>query len=230
MIASTSPDLLRIVVFASGRGSNFNALLNAQKNGELPIEICALLSDKRTAPALSIAENAGIPTIALRQRDFPDRRSFDTALFARAAEFKPDLIVLAGFMRVIDTSIVEQWCGRMINIHPSLLPKYRGLNTHERAIEAGDDVHGASVHYVTPELDGGPVISQVLLTVRKSESPSELAARLLPLEQRLLTATVRRIAQHRVELGANGVHVDGRAIDAPLQLDSEDVLSVGVVG
>lgn len=227
MTASTSPDAakaFRVVVFASGRGSNFAALLNAQKNDALPVEICALLSDKRTAPALSIAEDAGVPVIALRPRDFPDRLSFDTALFARAADFKPELIVLAGFMRVIETSIVEQWRGRMINIHPSLLPKYRGLRTHERAIEAGDAIHGASVHYVTPELDGGPVISQVRLPILKGESPVDLAARLLPLEQRLLTATVRLIAQRRIELGPDGVKVDGNAIAAPLRFDADGSL------
>src|SRR5690349_9070941 len=122
---------LRVVVLASGRGSNFAALVSAQQRGELAIELRALLSDKRTAPALLLAENAGIPALALAPREFPDRASFDRALFARVQEFAPELIVLAGYMRVIDTAVIEAWRGKVINIHPSLLPKYPGLHTHD---------------------------------------------------------------------------------------------------
>lgn len=214
----------RVVTFASGRGSNFAALLAAQQGGQLPIELCALLSDKRTAPALGIAENAGIETVALRPRDFPDRVTFDRAIFARAAAFEPDLIVLTGYMRVIDTSVVEPWVGRMINIHPSLLPKYPGLQTHRRAIEAHDAVHGASVHFVTAELDGGPVIAQVDLAVHADDTSETLAARLLPLEHRLLVATVGLIAQRRVTLGARGVEFDGTVLTTPLRLGSDGLL------
>lgn len=208
-----------VVVLASGRGSNFAALADAQHRGELPIRLRALLSDKRTAPALLLAESAGVEAIALPPREFPDRASFDRALFARVAEFAPDLIVLAGYMRVIEPSVVEPWRGKIINIHPSLLPKYPGLHTHARALAAGDAVHGASVHFVTAELDGGPVISQVELPVIAGDTPESLAARLLQLEHRLLVATVGLIALRRVTLGAQGVEYDGESLSQPLRLE-----------
>jgi phosphoribosylglycinamide formyltransferase 1 len=126
-----------VVVFASGRGSNFAALLDAQRAGA-PFAVRALLSDKPEAPALGVARDRGVPAIALTQRDFADRKGFDGAIFARAAAFSPRLIVLAGYMRVIDTAVIESLRGRVINIHPSLLPKYPGLHTHRRALEAGD--------------------------------------------------------------------------------------------
>lgn len=206
-------------MLASGRGSNFAALAEAQRRGELPISLRALLSDKRTAPALLLAENAGVAAIALAAREFPDRASFDRALFARVADFEPDLVVLAGYMRVIDPDVIEAWRGKVINIHPSLLPKYPGLHTHARALAAGDAVHGASVHFVTAELDGGPVMAQVELPVLAGDTPESLAARLLNLEHRLLVASVRLLAQQRVQLGANGVELDGAPLQRPLLLD-----------
>jgi phosphoribosylglycinamide formyltransferase-1 len=222
MRACVSPDphavMLDIVVFASGRGSNFAALLAAQSRGGVPIRIRALLSDKAKAPVLDIARHAGIATVALAPRDFPDRASFDRALFARATEFLPGLIVLAGYMRVIDAAVIGQWRGKVINIHPSLLPKYPGLHTHVRALEAGDSVHGSSVHFVTAELDGGPVITQVELPIYADDSADTLAARLLTQEHSLLIATVDLIARGHVALGVDGVTFDGRALRAPLKL------------
>jgi phosphoribosylglycinamide formyltransferase-1 len=219
--ADTRDGKCSVVVFASGRGSNFAALLAAQQRRELPIEIRALLSDKRTAPALLISEQAGVAAEALAPRDFPDRASFDAAIFARAAQFAPDLIVLAGYMRMIDPGVLAPWVGRTINIHPSLLPKYPGLHTHARALEAGDTVHGASVHFVTAELDGGPVIAQVAMDVRAGDTPEMLAQRLLPLEHRLLTATVALLAQGRLALGAAGVELDGALLARPLRLGTD---------
>jgi phosphoribosylglycinamide formyltransferase 1 len=209
---------LRVVVLASGRGGTFAALLAAQQDGRLPIEVVALLSDKRTAPALTIAESAGIATVAMRPRDYPDRASFDRALFARVAEFSPDLIVLAGYMRVIDSSVVGQWRGRMINLHPSLLPEHPGLRTHERVLAAGDSLHGSSVHYVTAELDGGPLIAQVRMPVVAGDTPETLAARLRPFERHLLVRVVELIAQGRLALGAGAVEFDGHPLNAPLQI------------
>jgi phosphoribosylglycinamide formyltransferase-1 len=208
-----------IVVFASGRGSNFAALLAAQARGDASFRIRALLSDKAKAPALDIARAADVAAIALSPRDYPDRPSFDRAMFARAAEFQPNLIALTGYMRVIDTAVIEQWHGKVINIHPSLLPKYPGLHTHQRALDAGDAAHGASVHFVTAELDGGPVIAQVELPIRPADTADTLVARLLPQEHRLLTATVDLIARGRVALGADGVTFDGRLQRAPLQFN-----------
>ena len=211
-------------MLASGRGSNFAALLAAQASAQLPIRICALLSDKRTAHALLLAEDAGVAAIALTPRDFADRAAFDRALFARAAEYSPELIVLAGYMRVIDSAVIEQWHGKVINIHPSLLPKYPGLHTHARALEAGDTVHGASVHYVTAQLDGGPVIAQAELPVLAGDTAESMAARLLPLEHRLLVATLGLIARGRVQLGADGVEFDGAVLPVPLRLQPDGVL------
>jgi phosphoribosylglycinamide formyltransferase-1 len=210
-----------VIVFASGRGSNFAALAQAARDGALPIRLDALLSDKPDAPALTLARDAGIAAIALAPRDFPDRASFDRAIFARAAEFAPDLIVLAGYLRVIDAGVVEAWRGRIINIHPSLLPKYPGLHTHRRVLAAGDAEHGASVHFVTAELDGGPVIAQIHLAVVPGDTPESLAARLLPLEHRLLVATVDALARGRVALGADGIELDGRRLPAPLRLGAD---------
>jgi phosphoribosylglycinamide formyltransferase-1 len=209
---------LRVAVLASGRGGTFAALLAAQQDGRLPIEIVALLSDKRMARALTIAESAGIATVAIRPRDYPDRVSFDRALFARVAEFAPDLVVLAGYMRVIDSSIVGEWRGRMINLHPSLLPSYPGLQTHERVLAAGDSLHGASVHYATAELDGGPLIAQVRMPVVAGDTAEALAARLRPLERHLLIRVVELITQGRLALGPSTVEFDGQALAAPLQI------------
>jgi len=216
----TEPRRLRVAVLASGRGGTFAALLAAQQDGRLPIDIVALLSDKRTAPALTIAESAGIATVALRTRDYADRASFDRALFARAAEFSPDLVVLAGYMRVIDSSVVGIWRGRMINLHPSLLPKHPGLHTHERVLEAGESLHGSSVHYVTAQLDGGPLIAQVRLPVVAGDTPETLAVRLRPLERQLLIRVVELIAQGRLALGPDSVEFDGRPLEIPLQIDA----------
>jgi len=219
-----NPKPLRVVVFASGRGSNFTALIEAQRRGELSIDVVAVLSDKSAAPVLDLARAAGIEAIALTPRDYASRADFDRAIFDRAAQLAPDLIVLAGFMRIIDPVVVAPWIGRMINIHPSLLPKYPGLHTHARAIEARDIEHGSSVHYVTAELDGGPVIAQAALPVVDSDTPESLAARLLPLEHRLLVATVGLIANGEIALRDNHVVRRGHALTAPLRLDADDNL------
>lgn len=209
---------MRVVVLASGRGSNLGALIAAQREPDARFEIVLVAGDKPEAQALRIAEEAGIATIALDPRGYPDRASFDADLFARVAAHGPGLIALAGFMRILDPGVLAPWVGRMINIHPSLLPKYRGLKTHERALKAGDTVHGASVHFVTPELDGGPVISQVEMPVGSSDTPASLATRLLPLEHRLFSATVDLLAQQRVALDGDRVRFDGAPLAAPLRL------------
>lgn len=213
-----------VVVLASGRGSNFAALLDAQRQAAVPIRIRVLFSDKPAAPALARARAAGIDAIALSVTDFTDRTAFDRALFARVADYAPDLIVLAGYMRVIDAAVVRVWRGRMINIHPSLLPKYPGLRTHARALEAGDRMHGASVHFVTGELDGGPVFAQTEMPILRGDTPEALARRLLPLEHRLLVASVDLIARGRIVLGNGAVELDGAPLAAPLRLQFDGSL------
>ena len=209
---------MRVVVLASGRGSNLGALIAAQRKSGARFEIVLVAGDRSEAPALRLAEEAGIATLALDPRGYANRASYDADLFARIAEHAPDLVVLAGFMRILDPSALAPWVGRMINIHPSLLPKYRGLRTHERALAAGDAIHGASVHFVTPELDGGPVVSHVELTIEPDDTSASLATRLLPLEHRLLVATVDLLAQRRVSLDRDSVRFDGAPLAAPLRL------------
>jgi phosphoribosylglycinamide formyltransferase-1 len=208
---------LRIAVLASGRGSNLAALMVARECGELPVEFVLVASDKASAGALRLAESAGVPTRAVDPRDYPDRRAFDRELFRHLADSGAELLVMAGFMRIIDGVVLSPWIGRMINIHPSLLPKYRGLHTHRRALDAGDSEHGASVHYVTAELDGGPVIAQVRLAIEPGDNEQRLAQRLLPLEHRLLVAVVADIASGRLALADNAVRFDGRPLAQPLQ-------------
>ena len=211
---------MRVVVLASGRGSNLGALIAAQRKSGARFEIVLVAGDRSEAPALRLAEEAGIATLALDPRGYPDRASYDADLFARVAAHAPDLVVLAGFMRILDPGVLAPWVGRMINVHPSLLPKYRGLRTHERAIKAGDALHGASVHFVTPELDGGPVIAQADLAVEAGDTPATLAARLLPLEHRLLAATVDLFAQRRIALDGDGVRFDGALLATPLRVNA----------
>lgn len=209
----------RIAVLASGRGSNLQALIAARDAGELPVEFVTVGSDKANAGALDLAKTAGIPSFVLNPRDFATRRDYDFELFARLDASGANLLVLAGFMRIIDGDALKPWVGRMINIHPSLLPKYRGLHTHRRALEAGDAEHGASVHYVTAELDGGPVIAQAVIDIRAGDDELSLAQRLLAKEHRLLPAVTRLIADGRLRLAApDGVEFDGQQLIAPLRL------------
>lgn len=212
--------LLPVAVLASGRGSNLAALIEAREAGRLPVDFVLVASDKANAPALHNASAHGIPTLALDPKSFPDRRLFDQTLFARVAASGAQLVVLAGYMRVIDATVVADWPGRMINIHPSLLPKYRGLHTHRRALEARDFEHGASVHFVSDELDGGPVIAQVCIDIGAGDTEDSLAARLLSQEHRLLTACVEAIATGRVRESGGRVWFDGAPIAAPLRLDA----------
>jgi phosphoribosylglycinamide formyltransferase-1 len=219
-VASTEPRPLPIAVLASGRGSNLAALIEARETGRLPVDFVLVASDKANAPALHIAAAHGIPTLALDPKSFPDRRSFDEALFARVAASGARLVVLAGYMRIIDAAVVVEWPGRMINIHPSLLPKYRGLHTHRRALEACDPEHGASVHFVSDELDGDPVIAQVRIDIGPGDTEESLAARLLSQEHRLLTACVEAIATGRVRESGGRVWFDDAPIAKPLRLDA----------
>ncbi len=214
----------RIAVLISGRGSNLQALIAAQQQGRLGGEIVLVASNRRAAAGLLRAEEAGIETLTLDPAAHADRAAYDAALFARVAAARPDLIVLAGFMRILDPAAIAPWVGRMVNVHPSLLPRYPGLHTHQRALEAGDALHGASVHFVTAELDGGPVIAQAEIAVRAEDTAESLAERLLPREHKLLVASVRALAQGRVRWHAGRVELDGVPLNAPLQLASDGEL------
>jgi phosphoribosylglycinamide formyltransferase-1 len=216
-----------VAVLASGRGSNLAALIDAREAGTLPIKLTLVAGDKADAPALRNAEAHGIPTFALDPKTFPSRREFDEALFANVAASGAQLVVLAGYMRILDAAVTAQWAGRMINIHPSLLPKYRGLHTHRRVLKAGDPEHGTSVHFVSAELDGGPVIAQARIAIHPGDTEDALAARLLSQEHRLLIACVSAIARGEVHERDGKVWFRDHPIPAPLRLgDGGNLIAV----
>lgn len=208
----------RLLVLASGRGSNFQAIHNAIARQRLPAVISAVVSDRADAGALALAAEYGIDTVCIEPRDFSDRACYEQTLQAAMDGFDPCWVVLAGFMRVLGPDFVRHYRGRMVNIHPSLLPRHRGLHTHRRVIEAGESEHGASVHFVTPALDAGPVISQVRMPVGANDTIDTLADRLLHLEHRLYPATLALLLHHRVELREEEIRIDDQTIDAPLEL------------
>lgn len=214
-------------MLASGRGSNLQALVDAIAAGRLPARIVGVFSDKPACGAIALARAHGLHHATLRPRDFADRDAHDEALFSAVAAVQPDLIVCAGYLRIISAASVRRFEGRMINIHPSLLPKYPGLDTHARALAAGDAEHGASVHVVVPELDAGPLLSQVRIPVLAGDDPVALATRLLPREHALLRATVNLIALGRLRIDRAPVVFDGHALAAPLQLAANDHLEGG---
>lgn len=205
-------------MLASGRGSNLQAILGAINDGVLDARVVGVFSDRRGAGALQIARDAAVEPEAIRPAKFGSRDAFDEALFMRIERVQPHLIVCAGYMRLLGAAQVERWLGRMINIHPSLLPLFKGLRTHEQALAAGAIVHGASVHFVTCELDGGPVISQASVVVSQDDDAASLASRVLAREHPLLLATLDLFAKARVELRSDRVHVDGTPLERPLLL------------
>jgi len=211
-------DLPRLVVLISGRGSNFQAIQAAIEAGQLSARISAVISDRPQARGLALAAEAGIDTVAIDRARFPDRSSFEDSLSVAIAGFEPRLIVLAGFMRVLSEDFVNRHLGRLVNIHPSLLPRHRGLHTHQRVLDAGEREHGASVHFVTPALDAGPVISRVSMTVEPDDTADALTDRLLPLEHRLYPATLALLTKHRVELTHESIRIDDQTLDQPLEL------------
>lgn len=218
--------MLRIAVLASGRGTNLQALISAIAASRLNGQIVGVFSDRASAGALALARAAAIPAISLSPRSYDTRTAYDEALFSRIDGVQPDLIVCAGYMRLLSEHVVEARRGRMINIHPSLLPAFKGLHTHRQALDAGVATHGASVHFVTPELDGGPVIAQANVPVLAGDDESTLAARVLGREHPLLVDTVRLLAEGRVTLASTGVLLDGAVLHAPLRLGDDDRLQL----
>ena len=212
---------LPIVVLISGSGSNLQALIDGAENGTLPIEIKAVISNKEDAYGLIRAEKAHIETQVLDHKNYPDRESYDLALADLIEGYQPGLVILAGFMRILTPDLVNRFAGKMLNIHPSLLPKYRGLHTHKRALEAGDRMHGASVHFVTEELDGGPVVLQALVPVEAGDDEESLAARVLTREHVIYPTVVRWFAENRISINDNKVAFDGLRLDKPILLDFE---------
>lgn len=201
---------LPVVVLISGRGSNLQAIIAAIAHDALPVDIRAVISNRPDAPGLQFARDAGIPVAIVDHRAFPDRAAFDKALAEAIDAHAPKLVVLAGFMRVLGADFVRHYEGRMINIHPSLLPEFPGLDTHARALAAGRARHGATVHFVTPAVDGGPAIVQAAVPVRADDTPDTLAERVLNEEHRILPLVLRWFAENRLTIRDGRVLVDGR--------------------
>jgi phosphoribosylglycinamide formyltransferase-1 len=212
---------LRIVVLVSGRGSNLKAIAAQADAGQLPVQIAAVISDRADAGAVQWAALHGIATAALPPGDFPDRESYGRALGDIVESYAPQLVVLAGFMRILSEQFVLRFAGRMLNIHPSLLPKHRGLHTHRRALAAGDAEHGASVHFVTPELDGGPVVLQARVPVLPGDDEQSLAARVLRQEHLIYPQSIGWFAAGRLAFRDGAGWLDGRRLETPLVLDNE---------
>ncbi|MBI5462716.1 MAG: phosphoribosylglycinamide formyltransferase [Gammaproteobacteria bacterium] len=210
---------LPIVILISGRGSNMHAILEQSARGALAVDIRAVVSNKPDAPGLATARAAGIPTEVVDHRDYDTRNDYDSALQTAIDRYQPALVVLAGFMRILTPVFVRHYQGRLINIHPSLLPAFRGLNTHRRALEAGATEHGASVHFVTEELDGGPVIVQARVSVHTDDTADTLAARVLNIEHRLYPTAIDWFAAGRLRYREGAVWLDDHALTAPIQLD-----------
>jgi phosphoribosylglycinamide formyltransferase-1 len=216
---------LDIVVLVSGRGSNLRAIAARADAGELPVRIVAVISDRAAAGALEWARARGIATHVLDPAAFADRASYGHALGGLVERQSPGLVVLAGFMRILSDEFVLRFAGRMLNIHPSLLPKYPGLHTHRRALAAGDREHGASVHFVTPELDGGPVVIQAKVPVLPGDDEDSLAARVLAQEHVIYPQCVGWFAAGRLACRDGAVWLDGRPLLEPVLRDAGTVIT-----
>lgn len=218
------PDRQRLVVLISGSGSNLQALIDAEAHDELGGEIAAVISNRGDAYGLVRAREAGIPAVVLPHHEYDSRDAFDAALVKVIDRHAPDLIVLAGFMRILTPAFVRRYHGRMLNIHPSLLPQYRGLNTHSRALADGVSEHGASVHFVSDELDGGPVVVQTAVSVTPDDDEAALAERVLTREHVIYPMTVRWFMQGRLKLTPEGPRLDNHPLPAGgLRLSPDDV-------
>ncbi len=218
-MSDTSIHRLPVVVLISGAGSNLQALIDAIAHESLPVDIRAVISNRPQAEGLTRARQAGITTHILEHGDYPNRDGFDAALMKIIDACRPGLVMLAGFMRILTRCFVEHYNGRLLNIHPSLLPDFPGLATHRRVMETGRTEHGASVHFVTPEVDGGPVILQARVPVLPGDTPERLAARVLAQEHIIYPLVLRWFAQGRLFLHDNQVILDTVALSRPLQLD-----------
>lgn len=197
-----------IVILISGRGSNMESLLRAAADGSLPVRVAAVLSNRPDARGLQIAADAGIATRVIDHKAHLDRVSFDAAMAEAIDAFAPDLVVLAGFMRILSDAFVERYAGRLVNIHPSLLPAFPGLHTHQHALDEGVRIHGCTVHFVTPALDHGPIIVQAAVPVLDGDDAATLAARVLEQEHRVYPLAVRWFVEGRLRLVDGRVEVD----------------------
>ena len=218
MRSGCSSPQCKVVVLISGSGSNLQALIDNIASGDNPAQISAVISNRADAYGLQRAQAAGIATQVLDHKQFDGREAFDAALAAAIDAHQPQLVVLAGFMRILSAGFVRHYQGRLLNIHPSLLPKYKGLHTHQRALDAGDTEHGCSVHFVSEELDGGPLVVQAVVPVQSDDSPTSLAQRVHEQEHVIYPLAVRWFAEGRLQLAAQGAMLDEQLLPSTGQL------------
>ena len=211
----------RIVVLISGSGTNLQAIIDGVGSGDIAAEISAVISNRPEVKGLERASRHGIKTHALDHKEYESREAFDVAMMRQIDSYQPDLIVLAGFMRILTPDFVRRYEGRMLNIHPSLLPKYRGLHTHDRALEAKDSEHGVTVHFVTEELDGGPLAIQAIVPINPDDDANKLAARVQIQEHIIYPLAVKWFTEGRMRLVDGLVTIDGQPLpETGVQLDS----------
>ena len=208
---------LPIAVLISGRGTNMRVIAERAAAGTLPVDVRVVISDQPAAEGLKTAAALNIATRVLEPREFADRPSYDQALVQTLEEYRPKLIVLAGFMRILTPRFIGAFAGRILNVHPSLLPKYRGLHTHRRVLEAGEALHGVSVHFVTEELDGGPVVLQTEVPILPGDSEQTLSARVQQGEHRIYPQAIDWFARGRLLWKDGRAWLDGKPLDAPLR-------------
>lgn len=213
---------LRVAILISGRGSNMAAIARACASGAVAAEIVLVLADRADAAGLGIARELGLPAAAVPRADHRDRDAFEAELRRRIDAAGAELVVLAGFMRILGAGFVSAYAGRLLNIHPSLLPRHKGLGTHQKVLDAGESEHGASVHFVTAELDGGPVVLQGRVRVRPGDDAERLSARVQRAEHRIYPQVVHWFATGRLRCGASGIELDGRLLASPLVEDCDD--------
>ena len=221
-----SPHSLKATVLISGTGSNLKALIDAVESGGLDLDIVRVISNRAEAPGIQHAHKAGIPVSVISHKDYPDRKSHDAAVAQFLERDRPGLIVLAGYMRILSEGFANRYSDRMINLHPSLLPRHKGLDTYNRALEAGDTETGASIHFVTAGLDSGPVISQIKIPISDGDNAESLKARLGPLEHKLVVATVKLFSQGKIVAEGGTVFFEGHALEKPLLLEIDGRFSL----
>src|SRR6056297_2540761 len=210
----TADSLPRLAILASGSGSNMQAIVDACNDGTIPARITVVGSNRPGAGVLERAHRAGIPQVILDHRDYATRDAFDRAMLAALAPHEPDLVILAGFMRILTPAFIAAFRGRLLNIHPSLLPKHPGLRTHARALAAGENEHGATVHFVTEELDGGPAVLQAVVAITEHDTAGTLARRVREVEHRIYPLAIAWWASGRLRLTAGEVRLDDNRIPA----------------
>jgi phosphoribosylglycinamide formyltransferase-1 len=202
----------KLVILLSGNGSNLQSFIDCIKSGSLSAEIVAVFSNRPDAIGLKRAANANIPSQAINHTDFNSREDFDAKLMQRIDHYAPDLVILAGFMRILTPAFVQHFQGRLLNIHPSLLPNYPGLNTHQRAIDAGDEAAGATVHFVTEQLDGGPAIVQAPIVIKADETAETLAKNVLIKEHKIYPMAAQWFAEGRLKLEGKSALLDNKKL------------------